>query len=709
MTRVRLDLEVLDERRTPAVLPAGFTLSGFIAGLSKPTALELLPDGRFLIAEQDGALRIASANGTAVGTALALTVDSAGERGLLGVAIDPNFDANGFVYLYRTVPDGGTAAHNRISRFTLVGDAIAAGSEQVLVDLEPLDPARTNHNGGALHFGNDGKLYVAVGENANASLSQSATSRFGKILRYNPDGSIPSDNPTTIAGLAGSPQGEFAAIYAAGLRNPFTFDVDPASGRILVNDVGAGSFEEVNELAAGRNFGWPATEGDFDAAAFPNFARPLVAYAHGAGTDKGFAVTGGAFYRPALQTFPVEMSGDYFYADFINGWIRSVDSQTGATTLFASELTGFRIVDLDVAPDGALLALDRGAGQVARIQAFLPVRRPGPGDPPPAPPPPPIYAIGSGNSPNVRVVDSARDTELDNVDLNDLPFYPDFTGDARVVVADLEGNQTPEIVVGSGPGRPPRVAIFDWRSRTLISSVEVFEPTFFGGVFVTAGDVDGDGKDEIVVSPDRGGGPRVTIFRNGDLHTVAADFFGIEDANFRGGARVGVGDLNGDLKADVIVSAGFLGGPRVAGYDAVSVLNGNPTRLFNDFFAFEDTLRNGTFVAVRDIDFDGITDLVVAAGPGGGPRIQIFSGAGLIQNNSLNVLSNFFAGDPNQRGGTRIGFVNDSASLLVGTAPGVIGRVFIYDFVSFTPPPSPVPDRTLTPFGDLFVGGVFVG
>jgi len=98
----------------------------------------------------------------------------------------------------------------------------------------------------------------------------------------------------------------------------------------------------------------------------------------------------------------------------------------------------------------------------------------------------------------------------------------------------------------------------------------------------------------------------VKIFRNGDLHTVLADFFGIDDPNFRGGARVGVGDMNGDLKADVIVSAGFLGGPRVAGFDAQSILSGNPTRLFNDFFAFEDTLRNGTLEALAVWLQDGV-------------------------------------------------------------------------------------------------------
>ncbi len=695
MPRVFLTVVPLEDRLAPAVLPDGFAISSFIAGLSRPTALEELPDGRFLIAEQGGALRIASANGSTVGTALTLTVDSTGERGLLGVAIDPNFEANGFVYLYRTVPDVGTAAHNRLARFTLVGDAIAAGSEQVLVDLEPLDPTRTNHNGGALHFGVDGKLYLAVGENSNTALAQSATSRFGKILRYNPDGSIPADNPATIAGLAGSPQGVFRAIYAAGLRNPFTFDVDSATGRIFVNDVGANAFEEVNELAAGRNFGWPATEGDFNAAAFPNFTRPLVAYAHGAGTDRGFAVTGGAFYRPASQTFPSEFAGDYFYADFINNWIRVYDVDSKTDSLFASDLDDGRPVDLDAARDGSLLVLSRETGSVSRIQfASAGGAR---------------LAIGQGV--DVRVIDAATGAELRRIEprLDDIAFG----NGPRVATGDFTGDGVPDTAVGTGRSFSNVVAIYDGATGSLVRKFSPFEASFGGGVFLAAGDVDGDGRADLAVSPDEGGGSRVRVLRSGDPAAVLADFFGIDDPAFRGGARVALGDATGDGRADLVVAAGFQGGPRIAGYDGRSVAGGAPTRMFADFFAFEDTLRNGAFVAIGDFDADGKGDIAAGAGPNGGPRAIVFSGAALLDSNAQRFLANFFAADPNDRGGVRVAVADldgdARADLAVGTAQAFLpSRAIFYRGADLAPDSAPTAFRD-TAFPDVDFTGVFVG
>src|SRR6185503_12450835 len=123
---------------------------------------------------------------------LTVTVNSSGERGLLGVAFDPQFASNGFVYVYYTATT--PAIHNRVSRFTASGDVALAGSEVVLLDLNNLSSA-TNHNGGAMHFGPDGKLYVAVGENANSANSQTLSNLLGKILRLNADGTIPTDNP----------------------------------------------------------------------------------------------------------------------------------------------------------------------------------------------------------------------------------------------------------------------------------------------------------------------------------------------------------------------------------------------------------------------------------------------------------------------------------------------------------------------------------
>jgi glucose/arabinose dehydrogenase len=123
---------------------------------------------------------------------LTVSTDSNGERGLLGIAFDPNFRINKFIYVYYTVPT--STRHNRVSRFTANGDLAVPGSELAVLDLEDLSGA-TNHNGGAIHFGPDGKLYVAVGENANSSNSQTLNNRLGKMLRINSDGTIPSDNP----------------------------------------------------------------------------------------------------------------------------------------------------------------------------------------------------------------------------------------------------------------------------------------------------------------------------------------------------------------------------------------------------------------------------------------------------------------------------------------------------------------------------------
>ncbi|MBV9122094.1 MAG: PQQ-dependent sugar dehydrogenase, partial [Planctomycetes bacterium] len=188
----QLRLEYLETRMAPAVVPAGFTDTLITGALSAPTAMEFAPDGRLFVAQQGGSLRVIK-NDTLLPTPfLSLNVDSTGERGLLGVTFDPQFAIDHYVYVYYTVPGNsalGVAPHNRVSRFTANGDVAMAGSETPLLDLEPLGPS--NHNGGAIHFGPDGKLYIAVGDNAKGSNSQSLNTRLGKILRINPDGSIP--------------------------------------------------------------------------------------------------------------------------------------------------------------------------------------------------------------------------------------------------------------------------------------------------------------------------------------------------------------------------------------------------------------------------------------------------------------------------------------------------------------------------------------
>jgi glucose/arabinose dehydrogenase len=344
--------------------PQGFTRSdAWVTGLLSATAFAQAPDGRFFVAEQGGALRVVKNGALLAAPFVTLSVDAAGERGLIGVALHPNFAANGFVYLHYTTGAGG--AHNRISRFVAIGD-VAAGAETVLVDLPALSGA-TNHNGGAMHFGLDGKLYVGVGDNANSAKAQNLADPFGKLLRFNDDGSVPTDNPNfaTQTGLA-------RAVWAAGLRNPFTFAIQPGSGRIHINDVGQNTWEEINLGAPGANYGWPQSEGPDNVSA--GLAAPLFAYKHSAATPAGsgpggfftgFAIAGGAFY-PASGPFPASHRGNYFFADYVSGFVARLDLANGnAAYAFARGLSS--PVDLRVGTDGALYVLTRSS--VVRFSA----------------------------------------------------------------------------------------------------------------------------------------------------------------------------------------------------------------------------------------------------------------------------------------------------------------------------------------------------
>lgn len=336
----------------PASMPpegGTFTRTPVASGLANPTAMALIPDGRILICEQGGSLRVVKGGALLATPLLTVAVDASGERGLLGVTVDPAFAANGFVYVYYTATT--PAPHNRISRFTATGDLAVPGSEVILLDLDDLSGA-TNHNGGALHFGPDGKLYAGVGENANATHAQSLTNLLGKLLRLNPDGSVPPDNP-----LLAQTSGNNRFIWAMGLRNPFSFAFQPGTGRLFLNDVGQNTWEEVNEGSAGANYGWPATEG---ATTNPAYTGPVYAYPHSGGPVTGCCIVGAAFYEPTTPTFPAAFLHKYLFMDLCEGWVRTLDPATGAVDAW---LTGFSSpVDLRVAGDGSVFVLSRGGG-----------------------------------------------------------------------------------------------------------------------------------------------------------------------------------------------------------------------------------------------------------------------------------------------------------------------------------------------------------
>ena len=252
--------------------------------------------------------------------------------------------------------------------------------------------------------------------------------------------------------------------------------------------------------------------------------------------------------------------------------------------------------------------------------------------------------------------------------------YPGFTGGVHVATGDVTGDGVPDIVTTPGVGGGPIVRVFDGRTGQLVREVMAFEESFRGGLQLTVGDINGDGLADVIVAPDAGGGPIVRAF-DGQTFTQIANFFAL-DETFRGGLRIAASDLNADGLADLVVTAGVGGGPRVAGYDGATLTSANPSRLFGDFFAFAPELRSGFFVTAADVDGDGFSDIVLGAGPGGGPRAATYSGRALTQSNTPAVMGDIFAGDPNSRSGVRVQAIDlngDGLAELVA-APGTGDR-----------------------------------
>ena len=261
-------------------VPAGITRAlNWASGFSEATAFTELPDGRLLVAQQTGAVRVVQSDGTFLSAPmLTVAVDSFQDRGLIGVVAHPQFSSNGFIYVYYTVPASQGNLHYRLSRFTVSGNT--AGGEVVLADLPAVSSGI--HGGGGLRFGTDGKLYVGVGEAGVPTNAQNLNTPYGKLLRFNDDGSIPSDNPFCTT------QGKLAcAVWAYGLRNPFTLAVQPGTGRILINDVGSSRWEEIDVAARGANYGWPASEGPIGVTGA--ITGPFFTYSHSAASPPGSA------------------------------------------------------------------------------------------------------------------------------------------------------------------------------------------------------------------------------------------------------------------------------------------------------------------------------------------------------------------------------------------------------------------------------------
>ncbi len=223
------------------------------------------------------------------------------------------------------------------------------------------------------------------------------------------------------------------------------------------------------------------------------------------------------------------------------------------------------------------------------------------------------------------------------------PYGESFTGGIRTAIADVDGDGEKDLIVSPGTGIAPTVVAYNGRTFAEMSRFDAFESTFHGGVNLAAADLNGDGKSEIIMGADDSGGPRLRILDGATVQgnqspTALMDFIAIMDPDFRGGIRLGVGDLNGDGVADVAVGAGNGGGPRVAVYDGKALALGLPKKVIADFFSHEASLRAGTQIDVEDVTGDGINDLVFGATSNGRLRDRYISGAEL-QNLSVDSQS----------------------------------------------------------------------
>jgi putative heme-binding domain-containing protein len=333
-------------------LPGGFSAEVVAAGLTGATALEVSHDGRIFVCEQTGALRVIKDGKLLAEPFVKLPVDATWERGLIGVTLAPDFPKTPHVFVCYVA--ARPYPHHVVSRFTAAGDVARPGSETILLEgddqtkLGGTVPA--GHQGGALHFGPDGKLYIAIGDQTAGKPAQDLHSLLGKLLRVSADGSIPDDNP-----FVSQTTGKYRAIWALGLRNPFTFAFQPETGRLFLNDVG-GRFEEINDGLAGANYGWPTVE--HGPTTEPHFRGPIHHYPEA-------CISGGAFAPRSLR-WPSEYRGRYFFADFKHGWIKTLDPAKPTTArTFASNVR--RPVDLRFTADGDLLVLLRDAWVIDKL------------------------------------------------------------------------------------------------------------------------------------------------------------------------------------------------------------------------------------------------------------------------------------------------------------------------------------------------------
>jgi uncharacterized delta-60 repeat protein len=667
--------------------------------------LVIQPDGRIVL--------VGTTNGETTGA------DFAAVRLLADGALDPMFGTGGKVVVAYPAAAGASQTD------TGTGIALGPGGTVVLagaVGGRDLGAVRLAADG-ALDpgFGSSGRVVVPLGY-AGLTGADVLVQRDGKIVLAS-TGRTFNASPTTVVRLFadGSADPTFGTAGRVDLAGSIEAIATQPDGRLLL--VGG-----TLDMMAYRLLGDPPTVSDIP---------DLTILADGVAGPLSFTVAAGAG-DPALLTVVAASDNPSLIPDdriLLGGagagrtltlHPSAGQSGTATITLTVTDASGQTASDhlvLTVLPTPPPPSV---SPPPPPAPVTPPVTPPSPPVTPPAPRPQPVMAGGQVDG------TAALYTPVDGQYLSagTLPVFPGVAVTVRVATADVNGDGVPDHIAAAGPGGGPRVVVIDGKTAGTLADFFAFDPAFRGGVLVAAGDIDGDGKADLVVTPDDTGGPVVAVFSGAKLAVglsgPAAEigrFTGIEDPAFRGGARSAVGDVNGDGYADLIVAAGDGGGPRVAVFDGKSVAAGSPTRLVPDFFAFESTFRNGALVAAGDVNGDGFADLALGGAPGAAPRVRLFDGKALSaaapfpdldQVPPSARLADFFAEDAALRGGVRLAMRDADgdgrADLIAGSGDGEPSRVRVYLSANLLANAIPTPDQELDPFsGAVLANGVFVG
>jgi streptogramin lyase len=593
------NLEHLEDRCTPSYIPITEFTAGITSG-SNPAGIAAGPDGNLWFTENTGN-RIGRI--TPSGTVTEFSAGITAASGPSGIAAGP--DGN----LWFT-----EFAGSRIGRITPSG-TVTEFSAGITAGSGPT----------AIAEGRDGNLWFTETDFTNGNRIGVVFPQTGAILEFGAGITSHNQPRDIVAGPDGNLWFTEAGFGGKGI------------GQITIN----GTITEFNVGGGTSNI----TVGADERLWFTQFGQ--IGRMATDGTFTKFLLSAGG----SASDIAAGSDGNLWFA---NGSAIGQITRAGVDTEFPLLAPGIHGVGgITLGPDGNIWFTDSGTTSAVG-KAVLPK--------------PVVTGSDAGGRSLVRVFDGL----LGSMTSQFLAYNPRFTGGVRVATGDVNGDGVPDIVTAPGPTGGPNIRVFDGVSGALIMDFMAYTPSFTGGVYVGCADVNGDGRADIITGPDTGGGPEVKVV-SGKTQALLFDFFAFP-GTFAGGVRVGAGDVNHDGKADIIAGKG-------PGADAaVAVFSGATSSLLAAWTAFPN-FGGGVYVSAGDVNSDGFADIVVGAGAGGGPEVRVYSGANpaILLSDFFAYNTNFTGGVR-----LAVADVDGDGFGDIITAPGVSGApdMRVFDFAT---------------------------